>query len=183
MTTERVVGNDARRAQIVVLTTLLVIVSFSCSSGPCPEGFLRDNNGNCVEVPNQGDDDVSDDDQQDDDDQQWDDDQVGDDDQSGEWTCTVWGYVHDADLAPGTAGSGVADVEVCIAGVCDTTDQASVYYNEGIDQGTHTISADPPTVPDGYGFQWVEYSQSLNVSCSASDRYLQHDIPLHKDEG
>lgn len=61
--------------RIIVLGTFVAFMSsnaLSCNPGPCPDGFLRDNRGNCVEAPEGSDDDdfgspdddASDDDQQ-----------------------------------------------------------------------------------------------------------------------
>ena len=156
------------------LGLVLVLFSLGCPQAPCPDGYLRDNNGNCVEVGADDDDDMSDDDDNDDD-------QQTDDDDDNSYTCTVWGYVHDEEFDPGTPSSGIGDVEVCIQNNCDTTDQSSVYHLEGIDQGVHTITADPPPAPEYYDWDWEYYSDSLDVHCESSNRFLEYDIPIGRD--
>lgn len=68
------------RVAAIRLTSLCVILLFvvGCAQAPCPEGYLRDNDGNCVDVGDDDDDDVSDDDTGGDDDAG--DDDAGDDD-------------------------------------------------------------------------------------------------------
>jgi len=69
------------RLQILLgLSLVLVVVPIGCLPAPCPDGYLRDNNGNCVEVGDDDDDDAGDDDDDDADDDTGDDDSVGDDD-------------------------------------------------------------------------------------------------------
>ncbi len=71
------------RFGVPALSSLVFCVVLSCSGGPCPDGFLRDNDGNCIEVPSQGagdDDDWPSDDDDDDSQTPDDDDHITDDD-------------------------------------------------------------------------------------------------------
>jgi len=80
----------------------------------CPEGFLLDNNGNCIEVPSWDDDDAADDDAADDDDDDATPEYTGEIDMSGaqlSGECDI-----DVPSEPGTLGEGTYHFDIELSG-------------------------------------------------------------------